>query len=350
MQLPEAQTFTHDEPASRSRLLIALSISLVLHLALVLKYGQLNPGIRNSAGLQITLIQAPGKEAARVEVARPSDEVSVPSSLSTASRPAEQPKAARKIERQEQTPALAPSQSSSATPALNQAGVAEQKEQSIGIPLPGMTGRVSRAAINFDVFSGADRQLIASGQHLYVADRNDNFGISIKQQPNGAGADEQNQWHIEISGRIGSQGLAPFLYETLGGLAQRLMTIKDGAEKAAASTGGNQKWRMPDGIIDRQSLLYYFMFKPPELAGGKVLISDGASYALFSYRFAGTESFSIAALGEVHSVKLAFATGESSETIELWVVPALHYLPVKARYIDKQGLITEQAATAVDFN
>ncbi len=343
MRLQEAKIFIHDKHVARSRLLIAFAISLAFHLALVLN-GQIRPGIRNSPGLQVTLLPAPAKEAVRADIGSPGDDVSVPSR--EVDRVTEPPKLLRN--RQQQAPDLAPSEPAPATPALNQAGIAGQKEQSIGLPLPGMSDRISRAAISFDVFSGADRRLIASGQHLYVADRDDNFGISIKEQPDSAG--EKGPWHIEISGKIGNQGLAPFLYESLGDVAQRLMTIRAGAEEGIASTAAKQKWRMPDGIIDRQSLLYYFTFKPPELTGGKVLLSDGVSYAQFSYRIDGTESFSLAALGEVHSVKLAFTTSDSSETIVLWLAPTLHYLPVKARYVDRQGQITEQTATAVDFD
>jgi hypothetical protein len=342
MQLPAAKIFAHEKLASTTRLCVALLISLLFHLALVLKYGHFNPGNTAGAGLQVTLVGAAEKNPQRAEVSAPSDDASMAGGIAKSKRPAEQPR----VRRQRQPPDPAPSQSIAATSVANAIKPAEQNQQAIGIPLPGMTGRVSRAAISFDVFSGADRQLIASGQHLYVADHDNNFGISVRQQPNSA--DAAGQWHIEISGKISTRGLAPFLYETLGTQAQRLMTIATGADRGAVRSGG--KWRMPDGIIDRQSLLYYFMFKPPELTGGKVLLSDGASYASFDYRVAGTESFSIAGLGEVHSVKLVFSTGESSETIELWVVPDLHYLPVKARHVDRQGLITEQAATAVDFN
>ncbi len=344
MQLPAAKTFAHEKLASRTRLLIALLISLILHLALLLQYGQLNPGVRNGAGLQIVLIQTPAKEAAPAEISSPGNELPIPSRLTKASQAPEPPR----VRQKRRPPDQAPSQPVLATPSANQDKAAEQKEQSIGIPLPGMTGRISRAAINFDVFTGAERRLVASGQHLYVADRDDNFGISIKEQANANAS--QDHWHIEIAGKIGRQGLAPFLYDALGSVAQQLMTLRSGAETGSAPAGGKQKWRMPDGILDRQSLLYYFMLKQPELTGGKVLLSDGASYASFNYHIAGTESFSIAGLGEVHSVKVAFSTSESSETIELWVVPDLHYLPVKARYVDKQGLITEQAATALDFN
>jgi hypothetical protein len=342
MRLQEASIFTDEKVAARSRLLVALAISLAFHLTLVLN-GQFRPGLRNSPGLQVTLLPAAVKEAAPAEVPAPGAEISMPIRPAKASRPAEP----RKVPRKPQPPDLAASAPVPAPPAVTPGRGAELKEQSVGIPLPGMSGRVSRAAISFDVFSGADRQRIGSGQHLYVADRDDNFGISIKEASDGTG--EKSPWHIEISGKIGNRGLAPFLYESLGSLAQRLLTIRSSADKEGAPTAANKKWRMPDGIIDRQSLLYYFMFKPPELTGGKVLLSDGVSYAPFSYRIAGTESFPIAGLGEVHSVKLTFTTADSNETIELWVAPILHHLPVKVRYVDKQGVITEQTATAIDF-
>ena len=62
MRLQAATIFTDDKFAARFRQLFALAISLALHLALILN-GQLKPGLRNSAGLQVTLLPSSTREA-----------------------------------------------------------------------------------------------------------------------------------------------------------------------------------------------------------------------------------------------------------------------------------------------
>jgi hypothetical protein len=164
------------------------------------------------------------------------------------------------------------------------------------------------------------------------------------------GQGDKDSWRIEISGRVNVQGLSPILYETRGALPQELMALRDaGGNRPAANQAPQRKWQMPDGLLDRQSLLYHFMFKAPELTGGKVWLSDGSSHALYTYRLAGTEALPIAGMGNVSTLKVVFTTSAGQERIELWLLPDRHYLPLKARYVDGQGAITEQTATSIDF-
>jgi len=93
---------------------------------------------------------------------------------------------------------------------------------------------------------------------------------------------------------------------------------------------------MPDGLLDRQSLLYQFMPQLPILAGGKPWLSDGVKQSQFSYRMAGFDSLPITAPG--------------GETIALWLVPEMHYLPVKVRYADLRVAAVEPLAVSLDFS
>ena len=341
------------------RILVALLLSLALHLGvLLLNFGWQTSGGKEAglSSLQITLLQPEKNErlmAAQGTVSHadgthlqsPEKESEPVVRLETPRKQRNvKPKSAEKTREPELATPLLPEK---VTP--DQTSPNDRNQPAIGSPLPGIVGKVKRAEIGFEVFSGEERRLIGTGQHIYVSDSDEQFGISIKQELVAVEARSENQWHIEISGEIGRRGLSPFLYESQGDLSRRLLAIKNVADKVSASAGGNRKWRMPDGIIDRQSLLYYFMSKPPELTGGQVRLSDGVSHDLYAYHISGTDSFFIAPFGEVHAIKLMFTASESSETIELWLVPDLHYLPVKVRHIDKQGLVTEQMATSLNF-
>ena len=105
---------------------------------------------------------------------------------------------------------------------------------------------------------------------------------------------------------------------------------------------------MPDGLLDRQSLLYQFSIKPPEPLGGKLWVSDGKTNKVFAYSLGGTETVSLATFGNVRALIIDL-TGEG-ETIRLWLVPDMHYLPIKARFSSKDGKVSEQRVMSLDFS
>jgi hypothetical protein len=134
-----------------------------------------------------------------------------------------------------------------------------------------------------------------------------------------------------------------------GAVSERLMALKEVPEASPALPAKARSGRIPDGILDRQSLLYQFMQQPPLLGGGKLWLTDGVTHRLYSYHLAGAESFTIPGLGGVRTIKLVLSTPDSAEIIELWLVPDLHYLPAKLRHTDRNGVVTEQVVTSLDF-
>lgn len=221
---------------------------------------------------------------------------------------------------------------------------------SSGIPLPGLIGPVGRADIEFEIFSGAARQSMGVAKHSYISDSGGNFGVSVKQQFNEGAAGQSEPWQLEISGSLTKQGLSPLLYEANGTVAERLIALKDSPEKVVATPNKSRKGRMPDGILDRQSLLYQFMVQPPLQGGGKLWLTDGITHGQYSYRLAGYDSLAVTAYGLVRALKLVISAIDGAESIELWLVPDLHYLPVKVRHVDRQGVVTEQMAVSIDFS
>ena len=356
-----------DRNLATRRLLMALGVSLLLHFGVLSK-----PGLFSSA-----------KEATRysplqVSLVAPAATVSAPSQPIAASVPevvlsAPENREARKIEKTPVTPAVPvkpvepkseappsiaevtvqPSEAKPAAPASVQTSSPPAKEsadRSPGVPLPGLTGQVKRVAIDFEIYSGANRQLTGSGQHRYVSDIGGNYGVSIKQVLKDGDPAQGQPWQLEISGTIGRQGLNPILFQIQGAVSERLMALKEVPEKSSALPPMGRSGRMPDGLLDRQSLLYQFMLQPPALTGGKLWLSDGATHRLYTYRLAGIESFIIPSLGGVRTIKLVFSTSDSPEIVELWLVPDLHYLPAKVRHTDRQGVVTEQLVTSLDFS
>jgi hypothetical protein len=341
-----------------ARISIAVCVSVFVHLVVLILFSQsgvgIVPGYRG--GVQVYLPAAASQDArtekGRSEVPAERSVEPSPTPLSKAVPPvANEPKPRRRTEpsptvRKNEIPSVAASLTTATVAQQNVPNVPQMRVESGGGALNG--GQLKRVSIDFDVLSGTDRRLLSRGRHVYVAER-EYFGISVSDVPL-AGQVGKDGWRIEISGRVNVQGLSPILYETRGALPQELMALRDGGtNRHAVNQALQRKWQMPDGVLDRQSLLYHFMFKPPELTGGNVWLSDGSSHALYAYRMAGTESLPIAGVGNVSTLKLLFTTSASQERIELWLLPDRHYLPLKARYVDGLGAVTEQTATSIDF-
>jgi len=189
---------------------------------------------------------------------------------------------------------------------------------------------------------------MGKGRHLYASDNDRSYGVSIKQTLTADEADQGTSWRLEISGRIDRQGLSPLLFQMQGAVPERLMALKEVAASPSPLADKTRNGRMPDGILDRQSLLYQFMLVPPSDSGGKLLLSDGKTYASYTYRIAGFEAVVIASLGEVRTMKLILSSDESAETIELWLIPDKRFLPAKLRHTDRLGVVTEQVVISLD--
>jgi hypothetical protein len=331
------------------RLLPALGVSLLLHVLVLSRFG-LFPYADRSAparSLQVSLVAPAASPAAPAEPKA----ISIPE----LPLPAPAPRTPKINEKPRETPAppVKPAAAVPAAPLPEIPPVAAGKEAATaepaaGIPLPGLTGAVKRVEIEFEIYSGLDRTLIGTSRQLYVAESGDYYGLSTRSQINGDESAPGEPWQLDVSGRINRQGLSPSRFEVQGAMSERLMALKEIADPSALPAKA-RNIRMRDGILDRQSLLYQFMLQPPALTGGQLWLTDGSSYGLYTYRVAGFDSLPLTALGGVRAIKLMLSSSDSADTIELWLVPDMHYLPVKVRHTDRQGRVTEQLAISLDF-
>lgn len=214
------------------------------------------------------------------------------------------------------------------------------------IALPGLTGRVQRADIQFEMYAGENRQPVGRAQHRYMAPDGDLFGISVQGQPVADGSEKD--WSIEISGRVTRFGLSSFAYQVQGGEAARFFGLAR-QEGEMSSVDGVRTGRLKDNLLDRNSLLYHFMALPPSMTGGMVWLSDGKVHQQYAYRIAGYETVALAASGAVRALRLQFEAIGGSGSIELWLLPDQHYLPVRVRFVDRDGEVSEQLAVSLDY-
>jgi len=349
------------EQATIRRFVICLCVSFLLHIVILAKFGLFpKAGItaRSSSPLQISLrassetvsVRPAPQIASEPEILLPPEEPRMAMRNEVPRNSATVQSKTRKV-LPEVVPEPAPVPRAYLTPTLQPAQDSGRQVQPSGIPLPGLTGQVKRVDIVFDVFTGSDRHSMGKVRHLYNSEDGYNYGVSIKPEFNtGEEPKMGERWKYEVSGRITGQGLSPIFFDVQGMGTEQLMALKEVPVITAGATKSARKGRTPDGIMDRQSLIYQFMIKPPELTGGQLWLSDGVTSGIYSYRFAGFDSLPITALGGVRAIKLVISIIDSAEAIELWLVPDMHYLPVKVRHTDRNGVVTEQEAVSLEFN
>lgn len=334
------------------RISFCLCISLLLHLCVVLKFGSFpskDLAVR-SGSLRVTL--GASEKPASLQSATPT--AAVPESRLVP----QEPKLSTKIETELNAEIVKnkprrTQQEAVPVPSLSWQPIQsfDRQESKSGIPLPGLTGAVKRVEIVFELFTGLDSRSMGTVRHLYVSEDGGNFGVSIKQVLNtGAEVVSGLPWKYEVSGRLDGQGLRPMFFDVRGVEAERLMALKDALVESGVVSNRARRGRSPDGMLDRQSLIYQFMINPPTLTGGELWLSDGIVSGLYSYRITGFDVLPMTVLGGLRTIKIVVSIGESQETIELWLVPNMHYLPVKVRHTDRNGEVTEQMAVSLDFS
>lgn len=345
---------SNESQASTRRILLALGISLLVHFFVLLKTGGLSPAdpAASRSGTLLVALRGPDASLAKPDVAPTASVLEVESALqepmvSKTLLLAPATNGAAKLVKQVAQPSANPV---SQTTSLPRTESSPKIDKPSDVVLAGDRSAVRQVDIEFDIFSGIERASMGMGRHQYVAQDGENYGLSVKQiLKTEDSAQALELWQLDISGRITPQGLSPLLYETHGALPVRLMALKGGAEVSSSIPNKTNRGRMPDGILDRQSLLYQFIQNPPVEKGGKLWLTDGTKHGTYTYRVEGAETLGVDSLGEVATVKLLISSSDSNDKIELWLMPSMRFLPAKVRHTDERGVITEQVVVSVSL-
>lgn len=146
------------------------------------------------------------------------------------------------------------------------------------------------------------------------------------------------QRYVEVTGKLTASGLVPEeLYE-------------QGAQGAGSSDAQERHVTLTEGTaIDRISLYYQFMFAPPRLgdAPRQVLLLEGGRTQAHTYEVVGQELLTTANLGTQPVLHIRLTPNGSKGSTDLWLSPALRYLPIRMRQTDAAGVTVEQEATSL---
>ncbi|OAM52129.1 hypothetical protein A7981_01165 [Methylovorus sp. MM2] len=197
------------------------------------------------------------------------------------------------------------------------------------------------AEMEFELYSENDNKLIGYGLHQFTTEDSDHYQINIQKIPNTL-SDEN--WSINIKGRVFRNILSPSVYVRQGSVAASLMAIGEVSGHFPPSQG-----RLPDNIMDKQSLLYQFMLSPPSIQGGAVLLSDGRSIHSYHYQPPELTFIDNQNLGKLRASKVTLIADDTDEIIEIWLSPDFNYLPLKLRHKDNNNIVTIQTTLSISI-
>jgi hypothetical protein len=147
-------------------------------------------------------------------------------------------------------------------------------------------------------------------------------------------------------GRVARDGLRPKQFE-----ARRTPTDKaevvaefdwDQRQLVLTQHGKSESVSLPAGTQDRLSVMYQFMYLPPErLRELHFPMTNGRKLDTYRYQLAqdGEVETGLGRLKVLHLVKVR----EPGDTVnEVWLSPQHHYLPVKMTIVERDGMRFEQ--------
>ena len=103
------------------------------------------------------------------------------------------------------------------------------------------------------------------------------------------------------------------------------------------------------GTQDRLSIMYQFMFTPPEKARQvEFPMTNGRKLDVYRYRITPDVELDTP-LGRVRTLHLVKQREPGDTATEVWLSPAHHYLPVKVMIVEKDGMRFEQILQSVEL-
>ncbi len=105
---------------------------------------------------------------------------------------------------------------------------------------------------------------------------------------------------------------------------------------------------LPTGTLDRLSLSYHFMFKPPTGQFIKVYITDGRSLKLV--RFTVHKEILDTPIGKLDTIVLTKQARRNSKvTRKIWLAPNHYMLPVRIMATEEDGLELEKMVSKINI-
>ena len=155
----------------------------------------------------------------------------------------------------------------------------------------------------------------------------------------------------ESRGLITQSGLRPLHFEEDRTRKPKRAVDFDWDAKLIKLTDGVnvQTLALPDNTFDQTSFAYAFAFRPPSDEILPVYLTDGRKLSDYKYQIIGREKLKTT-LGELETVHFQkVQEADDKRGFEVWLSVQHHYLPVRIRFIEKNGTVLDSTVTAISF-
>jgi hypothetical protein len=146
-------------------------------------------------------------------------------------------------------------------------------------------------------------------------------------------------------GEVTKNGLRPLHFEHHRGSDPAKLVVADfDWEKRIVShkyDGKVETAPLEDGVQDRISQHYQFMFQPPKNKDIDIHLSTGRQLNLYNYRVVGEEPAQTP-IGLFKAVHISKQRTPDEDGIDLWLAKTRHYFPVRILFDEKDGGKLEQ--------
>ena len=352
-------------------LFLPLLVSLALHLILLaepqLLMRMLSRGVQAQEAigpmLQVSLV-APAQQAAGNPVAGGEGAgaegrfVEYPESASSASSPTEIAEAASRANRELVTaiPALAPAPEaghpSGAIADLQLRPVLQETSMNRESALSERT-LPRQGELTYDLYWSKDRWRVGKASHRWSTDRAGHYRLSSESKTTGLFALLQPLTISDESyGQLSDRGLTPSLYVTrandeasaevyFDALANRIRFYSKTVPRLAHAVDGR--------VFDKLSFLYQLYLRPPQERIFSVMITLGYRVETYVIESVGEEEIDTG-LGRLSAVHLRrTGLGPEDDHVEVWLAPAMDFLPVKLLFFNSRGQYYEQTINSVSY-
>jgi len=156
----------------------------------------------------------------------------------------------------------------------------------------------------------------------------------------------------ESRGRIEADGLHPEFFEEIrNGKVKRRVNFDWKKRQASLFDGEETKVvDLPDNTWDSTSFGYNFAFARPQPSDFPVNLTDGRRISDYRYAILGKERIEteIGTLETLH-VKKVQEPGDK-RGLEVWLAQDHHNLPVRIRYVGKDGRVLDSTVTRINYS
>ena len=206
-----------------------------------------------------------------------------------------------------------------------------------------------RVQMDFSVTSGTMN--LGVGRDVLVHDGKQYSVISETRTVGLAAILYKMNIHRESRGLITQSGLRPLHFEEDRTRKPKRAVDFDWDAKLIKLTDGVnvQTLALPDNTFDQTSFAYVFAFRPPSDEILPVYLTDGRKLSDYKYQIIGREKLKTT-LGELETVHFQkVQEADDKRGFEVWLSVQHHYLPVRIRFIEKNGTVLDSTVTAISF-